>query len=146
TPIATEYIMGEGVAGRIGARLMAIVAEGERERVYLPPTEAMAAVAREAKPEWKPDIEFFQQALGFRIGNYGMTKWSDLFTNRQLKALTTFSDLVQETRDRVKSDAIAAGVPDGGQPLALGGRGADAYADAVATYCALAISKAADLA
>ena len=87
----------------MGARLMAIVAEGERGRVYLPPTEAMEAVARQAEPEWKPDVEFFQQALGFRVGNYGMTKWSDLFTSRQLVALTTFSDLVQEARERVKT-------------------------------------------
>ena len=60
TPIAGDYIKAEGKAGRMGARLMAIVAEGERGRVYLPPTEAMEAVAREAKPEWKPDVEFFR--------------------------------------------------------------------------------------
>ena len=62
-PIAGDYIKAEGKAGRIGARLMAIVAAGERGRVYLAPTEAMEGVARKAKPEWKPDVEFFQQAL-----------------------------------------------------------------------------------
>ena len=75
TPMPFDYIRTEGRAGRMGTRLMAIVAEGERGRVYLPPTEAMEAVARNAKPEWKPDAEFFQQALGFRVGSYGMTKW-----------------------------------------------------------------------
>ena len=80
----------------MSARLMAIVAEGDRGRVYLAPTTEHEEAALEAKPEWKPDVEFFQQALGFRIGNYGMTKWSDLFTDRQLVALTTFADLVQE--------------------------------------------------
>ena len=64
TPIAGDYIKAEGKAGRMGARLMAIVAEGDRGRVYLPPTEEMEAVARKAKPEWKPDVEFVQQALG----------------------------------------------------------------------------------
>ena len=78
TPIAGDYIKAEGKAGRMGARLMAIVAEGDRRRVYLAPTPEHEAAARKAKPEWRPDVEFFQQALGFRVGNYGMTKWSDL--------------------------------------------------------------------
>jgi putative DNA methylase len=74
--------MAEGQASRLGARLMAIVAEGQHGRVYLSPTSQMEATASEAKPRWKPDVEFFQKALGFRIGNYGLTKWSDLFTPR----------------------------------------------------------------
>jgi len=143
-PIAGDYIKAEGKAGRMGARLMAIVAEGERGRLYLPPTEAMEAVAHQAKPDWKPEVEFFQQALGFRVGNYGMTKWSDLFTPRQLTALTTFSDLVQEARDRVKRDAIAAGLPNDGQPLATTGIGATAFADAVGVYLGFAVSKTAN--
>ena len=107
-PISGDYIKAEGRAGRMGARLMATVAEGERSRVYLPPTPEQEATAREAVPEWKPDVEFFQQALGFRVGNYGMTKWSDLFTPRQLVALTTFSDLVAEAMARVKHDTLGA--------------------------------------
>ena len=92
-PITGEYIKAEA-QGRSYGR----TADGGRrrgrcaDRLYLPPTEGMEVVAREVKPEWKPDVEFFQKALGFRIGNYGMTKWSDLFTPRQLVALTTFSD------------------------------------------------------
>jgi putative DNA methylase len=142
TPIAGDYVKAEGKAGRMGARLMAIVAENERGRVYLSPTDAMESVARQAEPEWKPDVEFFQHALGFRVGNYGMTKWSDLFTPRQLVALTTFSDLVIEARERAKRDAMAAGVPDDGKGLADGGTRADA--DAIAMYLAFAVSKAAD--
>ena len=110
-PIPGDYIKAEGRAGRMGARLMAIVAEGDRSRVYLPPTSEQEAAAREAAPEWKPDVEFFQQALGFRIGNYGMTKWSDLFTPRQLVALTTFSDLVTEAIARVKQDVLGTACP-----------------------------------
>jgi putative DNA methylase len=99
-PIGGDYIKAQGKAGALGARLMAIVGEGDRGRVYLPPSQAMEAVAHQAKPDWKPDVEFYQQALGFRVGNYGMTRWSDLFTPRQLVALTTFSDLVQNARSR----------------------------------------------
>jgi len=49
-PISGDYLKAEGKSGRIGARLMAIVAEGERGRIYLPPSEQMETIAREAKP------------------------------------------------------------------------------------------------
>ena len=144
TPIAGDYIKAEGKAGRMGARLMAIVAEGDRGRVYLASTPEHEAVVRNAKPEWKPDVEFFQQALGFRIGNYGMAKWSDLFTDRQLVALTTFSGLVQEARKLAERDALAGRLPDDTEPLRNGGTGAAAYADAVGVYLAISVSRAAD--
>jgi putative DNA methylase len=144
-PIAADYIKAEGKLGRIGARLMAMVAEGERGRVYLAPTPDHEAAARKAKPEWKPDVEFFQQALGFRVGNYGMTKWSDLFTLRQLAALTTFADLVQEVRARVQRDAIAARLPDDAMPLCDGGAGATAYSEAVSLYEGLFLSRLVNL-
>jgi putative DNA methylase len=144
SPVAGDYIKAEGKAGRIGARMMAIVAKGGRGRVYLPATPEMESVSQRAEPSWKPDVEFFQQALGFRVGNYGMTKWSDLFTSRQLVALTTFSDLVQEARERVRYEAVAAYLPDDGKALAASGAGATAYADAVGVYLACGISRAAD--
>jgi putative DNA methylase len=143
-PIAGDYIKAEGKAGRMGARLMAIVAEGGRGRVYLAPTPEHEVAAREAKPEGRPDVEFFQQALGFRVGNYGMTKWSDLFTDRQLVALTTFSDLVGEATERIRHDALAAGLPDDPTPLRDGASGAAAYAEAVAVYLGLGVSRLAD--
>ena len=73
-----------------------------------------------------------------------MTRWRDLFTSRQLVALTTLSDLVQEARERVKIDALVAGLPDNGKPLAEGGIGAVAYADAIATLLAFSIDKTAE--
>lgn len=143
TPIVGDYIRAEGAAGRMGARLMAIVAESDRGRVYLPPTKEHEATARAAQPEWRPDIEFLQQALGFRVGNYGMTRWSDLFSLRQLVALTTLSDLVLEARQRVRSDAISAGLPDGASSPD-GDIGATAYAEALAVYLAFAVDKTAE--
>ena len=80
-PIADDHIKAEGKAGHMGVRRIAIVAEGERGRVYLPPTDAMEVVARQAKLEWKPHSEVFHQARGFRVGTYGMTQCSDLFTD-----------------------------------------------------------------
>ena len=73
-----------------------------------------------------------------------MTRWCDLFTPRQLVALTTFSDLVGEAMARVKRDALAAGLPDDNKPLRDGGTGATAYAEAVGVYLAFALSRGAD--
>jgi putative DNA methylase len=144
TPIPGEYIRAEGKAGHIGARLMAIVAEGARGRLYLPPSSDHEAAARLAKPEWKPEVKFFQQALGFRVGGYGMTKWSDLFTERQLAALTTLSDLVSEAMTQVRQDAAAAGLPDDCEALRDGGAGATAYAEATGLYLSFAVDRLAD--
>jgi len=144
SPIDGKYIKAEGKSGRMDARLMTIVADGPRGRIYLPPVPEMEAIARKAIPTWKPDIEFFQQALGFRIGNYGLTKWSDLFTPRQLLALVTFSDLVQEARTKVIEDAQTAGMSDDTRGLDAGGMGATAYADAVAVYLTFAVDRSAD--
>ena len=112
SPITGDYIKAEGQAKRMGARLMAIVTEGDRRRIYLTPTAEHEQAARSAIPEWRPDVEFFQQALGFRVGNYGMAKWGDLFTPRQLVAMTTFSSQVEKATERVRRDAVAAGLPD----------------------------------
>jgi putative DNA methylase len=140
-PIAAEYIRSEAQAGRMGARLMAVLAESAQGRVCVSPTPNMEAIARRAEPTWKPDTEFFQQALGFRVGNYGMTKWSDLFTLRQLVALTTFSDLISEAKTKVLNDALAAGLRDDSKSLASGGVGANAYSQAVSIYLGCALSR-----
>jgi len=144
TPVALDHVRQEGRAGRMGAQLMAIVAEGQNGRIYLSPTEEHEAIAKSAQPTWKPDTDLPKEALGFRVQNYGMTKHADLFTPRQLVALTTFSDLVAEAREKVIKDAIAAGLPDDDVPLAEGGTGARAYGEAISVYLAFAIDKAGD--
>ena len=143
-PVSGEYIKAEGQAGRIGSRMMAIVAEGNRERVYLPPTQQMEEIAQKAKPTWKPDVVISGSTQYLGIKPYGMTEFSQLFTDRQTVALTTFSDLVQEARERVKHDAVAFGMADDGRGLDAGGMGAPAYADAVAVYLAFAVDKGAN--
>jgi len=143
-PIAGDHIKAEGRAGRMGARLMAIVAEGERGRVYLSPTPEHEAVASKAKPDWKPEGAFVEDARAFTPCIYGIREWQHLFTDRQLVALTAFSDLVQEVCERVQRDALAAGLPDDGKPLCDGGSGAMAYGEAVAVYLAFALDKVAD--
>ncbi|MDS4054385.1 DUF1156 domain-containing protein, partial [Accumulibacter sp.] len=97
-PIASDYIYGEANAGRMGARLMAIVAESDPGRVYLAPTPEMEAIALTAQPEWKPEVAMPDNPRWFSPPLYGLKTYGDLFTPRQLVALTTFSDLVQEAR------------------------------------------------
>ncbi len=143
-PMTPDYIKAEGIAGRLGARLMAIVAEGDRGRVYLPPTEEHAAIARQAEPDWKPENDLIGKCRD-QLPLYGMNTFADLFTDRQLVALTTFSDLVSEARERIRLDAAAAGLPDDGIPLRDGGVGATAYAEALAVYLAFATSKLANI-
>jgi putative DNA methylase len=141
SPIAGDYIKAEGKAGRMGARLMAIVAEGDRGRVYLPPTEAMEIIARKAKPEWRPEGDVPPRLTGGTCVPYGLERWGDLFTPRQLVALTAFTDLMGQVRGRIRRDAIAAGLHDDGKPLAEGGTSATAYADAVEVYLGFSVSK-----
>ncbi|MBA6413598.1 DUF1156 domain-containing protein [Parahaliea sp. F7430] len=144
TAMPFKYVREEGKAGRMGERLMAIVAEGTRGRVYLSPTDEMIQVARSAQPDWKPEHKLPVNPRDFKTPNYGLNTFGDLFTPRQLVALTTFSDLVQEAREKAIADAKADGLPNDGQGLAQGGSGATAYGEAVAVYLAFVIEQVAN--
>ena len=143
TPISLEYIRSEGKAGRIGSQLMAVIAEGDNGRLYLSPTEKDIQCADVPEPSNKPQELLPEQALGFRVQAYGFRLWADLYTPRQLTALTTLSQTVAHVRERVLADARAAGMPDG-ERLDDGGDGAQAYADAICVYLALAVSRQTD--
>ena len=141
SPISADYIKKEGKAGRLGARLMAIVADSDRGRIYLSPDDTQEAAALQASPVWRPDGQIAERMTGGNCTPYGITSWSDLFTARQLVAVTTFSDLVVEARTWIERDALEAGFADDKTPLERGGRGAFAYAEAVSTYLACAVSR-----
>jgi putative DNA methylase len=128
TAVPLSYVRAEGRAGRMGAQLMAIVAQGKRGRIYVAPDPEHVRIAREVvSPEGVAETEMPAEALGFRVQNYGMTRHRDLFTARQLMALRTFSDLVLEGRQQ----AVADGADEG-------------YASGLATYLGLASSRCAD--
>ena len=127
SPIPLAHVRAEGMSGRMGTQLMAIVAEGDRERIYLPAMPAHERAAQVPRPEDIPDTEMPTNPRWFSPPAYGLTGHADLFTNRQLTALCTFSDLVREARKRV--------IDDGGEPT---------YADAVLTYLAFIVSRMAD--
>jgi putative DNA methylase len=137
------YIRDEAKAGRMGVRLMAIVAEGKKGRIYLTPTKEMDDAAIQAKPTWRPDVELPLKHRNFQTPGYGLTNLGDLFTDRQLVALTTFSELIQEAELKATASAIDAGL-ERGEALDQGGSGALAYGQAIAVYLAFALSKLAD--
>ncbi|WP_428953728.1 DUF1156 domain-containing protein [Streptomyces sp. cg35] len=130
-----KYVRAEGAAGRMGAMLMAVVAEGKRQRIYLAPTEEHAGAANVGRPTTVPESDLPEKALSFRVQAYGMTKHADLFTNRQLLGLTTFSDLVDEARERVEQDARDTGMDEAE---------AAKYGKSVALYLGFLVSAVAD--
>lgn len=140
-PVGYDYIRSEAKSGRMGEKLMVIVAEGRHGRVYLPSLPEMEAVARKVRPEWKPDCEMPKKHRDFKPPGYGMYNLGDIFTGRQLAALTTFSDLVQESHRRVNADTLAAGMQDDNSSLRSGGIGATAYAEAISVYLACVLDR-----
>jgi putative DNA methylase len=144
--INPDHVRHEGMANRLGTRLMAIVADGNRSRVYLPPIQEHELIAKSEKPGDTSaiSVDMPDNPRWFSPPGYGMKRYVDLFTQRQLVALTTFSDLVGEARGKALSDARAAKLShDDGIPLHLGGKGPQAYADAIATYLAQAVDRSA---
>ena len=143
TPIAGDYIKTEGKAGRMGARLMAIVAEGTRGRVYLAPNPEQQSTAFKAKPIWKPENELVGKCRD-QLPLYGMDRFDQLFTNRQLLALTTFSDLIAEAMKQIRNDARKVGLTNDSKLLHEGGKGGDAYSEAIGIFLAFAINRMAN--
>lgn len=136
-----RYLREQAQAVGLGRTLMVVVAAGNRHRIYTAPTAEQRDAAVVDRPGKTPDqlVPTPNHDVD-RLPMYGMPRWSDAFTNRQLVALTTFSDLVVEARERVLRDAVAAGLPSGSLD-ADRGRGAETYADALATYLAFTLSK-----
>lgn len=143
-PIGFPHIREAGCNHELGEKLMAVVAEGNRGRLYIAPSDEQILVASVDRPEDYPSGKLSGKAQ-VNIGLYGLKETADLFTNRQLTAMTTFSDLVQEAQQVAYADAVAAGMPDDGIGLADGGVGALAYGQAVGVYLAFAVDKCANM-
>jgi putative DNA methylase len=146
TAITPKHVTAAGKAGKLGQTLIAIVAEGKRGRVYVAPSLEQEALALAAEPSWKPDQRQPDNPRWFSPPAYGMETFGDLFTNRQLVALNTFSDLVHEAREEIERDAGVFGLPADLTPLREGGLGSKSYAEAVSVYLYFCIGKLTDLA
>ena len=144
SPVDFDYVRSQGRNGNIHAQLMAVAAEGKNGRLYCAPDFQQEAAADVELPVDVPETSLPDKALSFRVQVYGMDQHKKLFTNRQLTALTTFSDLAAEVQAKAEQDALAAGWSDDKTPLCKGGSGALAYGQAIRVYLALAIDRLAD--
>ena len=144
TPVDFPYIRSEGKKGHISSNLCAVVAEGKNGRIYISPDDEQRIIANVDRPTEIPEAALPKNPRDFKTPNYGMTDYSDLFTNRQLTALTTFSSLVAEAQTKAEADAVAAGVVNDHIALSAGGSGARAYGEAVGVYLAFVIDKMTD--
>jgi putative DNA methylase len=131
-PITYDYIRSEAQEGRLSAQLMTIVTLGNRKRNYYPPSVEHEEIARSARPTWYPDQDL-EGKLTVSVPLYGMRTFADLFTARQLVALTTFSDLAYEAKEVILADAKETKVYS-----------PELYADAIISYLGLAASKSSD--
>lgn len=143
-PIDYDYIRDYGKKVGLGQKLFAVVLDGPKGRVYIEPTSGMEDLAFSAKPSWKPETKLPDNPRDFKTPNYGLNTYGDLFTDRQLVALNTFSDLIEEARQKVLDDARLSGWEDDLVRLSDGGIGATAYADALAVYETFTLGKIAD--
>lgn len=139
--IPFSYIRTEAQAGRMGTALLAIVAHGPDGRTYLPPSATESFDLPAIEP---PVAGMLKGKATVNVGNYGFEEWWQLFTPRQLVALTTLSDLLPAVHERVRIDAESSGFAADGVRLRDGGSGALAYADALVTYLAFVVDKLAD--
>ncbi|MCH4022378.1 MAG: DUF1156 domain-containing protein [Acetobacter sp.] len=145
TAITPKHITSAGKTGQMGQTLIAIVAEGKGGRAYVAPSSEHVKIAFSAQPSWKPEQRQPDNPRWFSPPAYGMETFGDLFTDRQLVTLNTFSDLVHEARAQVEADALAGGLPADETPLRNNGKGAKAYAEAVSVYLAFGVSRLADI-
>lgn len=143
-PVAFEHIRNEAKQNRMGAQLMAIIAEGCNGRLYITPNADHIKAALCTEPSDCPQTALPEKALGFRVQAYGILQHKNLFTNRQLNVLTTFSNLVQEAQKQAEADALAAGMANDSMPLSEKGTGAKAYGQAIGVYLAFIVDRQAN--
>ena len=124
--VKLTYVREQAKIGNMGEQMTAIVATGDGKRIFLSPSSEHIQAANDAAPSWRPTQTITKNPKVSALA-YGTTHWHQLFTDRQLLTLTTFSDLIAEVKSMIIND------------------GADeSYADAVTTYLALAIGRTSD--
>lgn len=144
TAITSDYVKRMGKAGRMGQALIAIACEGKGSRTYLAPSMEQEELAFSCAPKWKPETVLPNHSQYIGVLGYGFHTFGDLFTDRQLVSLNTFSDLVTEVREQIEKDGREAALPEDNHSLREGGGGLKAYAEAVSIYLALAVNRSAD--
>lgn len=143
TPITPSYIKTEGMAGRIGSKLLAVIVEEGRSKIYIPSDDYSDLAIKKIKSDWEPAFSMSTNTRHMTPVLYGLDSFEKLFNNRQLLALNTFSGLVSSLFDKVEADYKKAFVDAGFSTEELNTK-ARKYASAIATYMAFAVDKGAD--
>lgn len=143
--ITTEYVRSAAKHGRLKDTLIAVVAESNRKRVFLPPSDEDFALAKSARASSRPSTLISPDRRAFTPPDYGMETFGDLFTERQLIALNTYAELIHEVMGQIKQDANSIAFANDDTPLSKSGQGARAYAEAVSVYLAFGLSRLADV-
>lgn len=139
-----DYIKDQANGGKMGTQLMAVVAERKGGKIYVTPDSEQELAANVSKPDNYPTGEIGGDRRALWTPLYGLTDFSDLFTNRQLTTLTALSDIVISLGKQIEKDAVCAGMSNDHIPLSANGTGALAYAQAIQVYLAFAIDRLAD--
>ena len=124
-PASLKYIKDQSIAGLMSAQMVAVVTQGDRRKVFLSPTEEHMRASASAVPNWKPSQKMADTPTLVSGRGYGITSWHQLFSERQLTALTTFADLLKEIRAEILRDDAD-----------------EEYANTILTYLALVLNKA----
>ncbi|POR41165.1 DUF1156 domain-containing protein [Methylobacterium sp. V23] len=144
TAITPEYVKQKGKSGEMKQTLIAVVAEGKNGRTYLPPSIEHEELAKSAQPTWKPETNLPNDPRNFWTVEYGLRTFGDLFTDRQLLSLNTFTNSLHAVRSQIVEDYAGAANKNDKLSLENGGTGSIAYADAVSVYLAFAINRSVD--
>ena len=143
-PITGDYVKSEGIANRLGCRLMCVVAEGKSGRAFISPSADMEAIAFSEAPTWVPNTKLPVDPRNFWTPSYGLDSFGDLFTSRQLIGLTTLADFANEVRIKATQDALESGRPNDDVGLEANGEGARAYGQAIAVYLSFIVEQVAN--
>jgi len=141
TPISGDYVKSEGTEKRLGSRLMAIVVDSDKGREYLSPSTSDELVAKSARPHWLPETALPDDPRNFWTVHYGLVKYADLYTPRQLTALSSLSSIVTEVVQNVRAATLEAGGSNDDLGLENSGSGGRAYAEAVGLYLAFLVDQ-----
>jgi putative DNA methylase len=116
----------------LGELMVAVVAEGNRKRTYLEPTDEQRELGLDVKSVQLSEAPIPDRALGFRVAAYGLNSYDTLFTSRQSALHSQLFGLVGEAAIDCLTTAKARG---------FGEDEASTYAVALKTYLALGVSR-----
>jgi len=143
SPITFKQIRDVASSGKMQSDMMAIVVEGDNKRTYLNASESQVNDSKIDFPTDVPDVLIDGSVPYLQTPKYGMSHYSDMFTNRQLNMIVAFIKNARILREEIEQDALFSGVAKGDK-LYNGGNGAKAYSEAIAVYLSFVISKIVD--